>query len=147
MTRQTQFAMVSTAILTAAMSTAVAGELRVDVSGVRSDAGRLMLDVYASEEKYKANAGNGNGDYRIDVAARAGSVRAIIPNVAPGKYGVTAIHDENANGKLDTNFLGIPREGVGASNDAKGSFGPPAFADMIVTLGESPVTIVINLDY
>jgi hypothetical protein len=34
---------------------------------------------------------------------------------------------ENSNGKLDTNFVGIPREGVGASNDAKGHFGPPKF--------------------
>jgi uncharacterized protein (DUF2141 family) len=37
------------------------------------------------------------------------------------------MHDENNNGKLDVNFLGIPTEGVGASNDAKAMFGPPTF--------------------
>jgi hypothetical protein len=36
---------------------------------------------------------------------------------------------KNSNGKLDRNFMGSPKEGVGASNDAKGSFGPPKFAD------------------
>jgi uncharacterized protein (DUF2141 family) len=47
--------------------------------------------------------------------------------VAPGTYAVSVFHDENSNGKLDTNFMGIPREGVGASNDAKGHLGPPKF--------------------
>jgi len=47
-----------------------------------------------------------------------------IPRRRVGKYAVSVFHDENSNGKLDTNFLGIPREGVGASNNAKGHFGP-----------------------
>jgi len=42
-------------------------------------------------------------------------------------YAVSVFHDENYNGKLDTNLLGIPREGVGASNDARGNFRPPKF--------------------
>jgi uncharacterized protein (DUF2141 family) len=41
------------------------------------------------------------------------------PDVAPGDYAVSAFHDENSDGKLDRNFMGIPKEGVGASNDAK----------------------------
>ena len=47
--------------------------------------------------------------------------------IALGTYAVSVFHDENSNGKLDTNFMGIPREGVGASNDAKGHLGPPKF--------------------
>jgi uncharacterized protein (DUF2141 family) len=47
--------------------------------------------------------------------------------VAPGPYAVSVVHDENSNGRLDTNFIGIPREGAGASNNAKGHFGPPKF--------------------
>jgi len=45
------------------------------------------------------------------------------PGVAAGTYAVSAFHDENSNGKLDRNFMGIPREGVGASNNAKGHLG------------------------
>jgi len=37
------------------------------------------------------------------------------------------VHDENSNGKMDTNFIGMPREGVGASNNAKGHMGPLKF--------------------
>ena len=47
--------------------------------------------------------------------------------VAPGTYAIAVFHDENSNGKLDSNFMRIPREGVGASNAAKGHFGPPKF--------------------
>jgi uncharacterized protein (DUF2141 family) len=49
--------------------------------------------------------------------------------VVPGDYAISAFQDENSNGKLDRNFIGLPKEGVGASNDAKGSFGPPKFDD------------------
>ena len=47
--------------------------------------------------------------------------------IKPGIYAVSVFHDENSNGKLDTSFLGIPREGVGASNGARGHLGPPKF--------------------
>jgi uncharacterized protein (DUF2141 family) len=49
--------------------------------------------------------------------------------VRPGVYGISAYHDENANGKLDTNVLGMPTEDYGASRDARGTFGPPRFED------------------
>ncbi|HSE79985.1 MAG TPA: DUF2141 domain-containing protein [Alphaproteobacteria bacterium] len=126
---------------------AVAAELRVIVNGVRSGEGRIMVDVYASEAKYKANAGKGGGDFRIDVPARPGSITAVIANVATGRFGATVIHDENANGALDTNFLGIPREGVGASNNAKGSLGPPGYSDMQFSVADGGTTITIDLDY
>ena len=126
---------------------AEAAELRVVVNGVRNGDGRIMVDVYATEAKYKASAGKGGGDFRIDLPARPGSVTAVIANATAGRFGATAIHDENANGVLDTNFLGIPREGVGASNDAKGSFGPPNFADMQFSIGDGAMTITIELDY
>ena len=143
----TRVAVGALVVLLGSISAAAAAELQVVINGVRSGDGRLMVDVYSTEEKYKANAGNGNGDYRIDVTARQGSVTAILANVPAGRYGATVIHDENANDKLDTNFLGIPSEGVGASNDAKGSFGPPDFTDMVFAVSDPNGTITINLDY
>lgn len=47
--------------------------------------------------------------------------------LAEGTYAVKAFHDVNDNGKLDTNWMGIPKEPYGFSNDAMGSFGPPSF--------------------
>jgi uncharacterized protein (DUF2141 family) len=49
-------------------------------------------------------------------------------DIASGTYALAVIHDENSNGKLDTNWLGIPTEGYGFSNDAKALLGAPSFA-------------------
>lgn len=49
--------------------------------------------------------------------------------VHDGTYAISSFNDENGNGKLDTNFLGIPKEGTGASNNAPANFGPPKWAD------------------
>jgi len=46
-----------------------------------------------------------------------------------GQYAIKVFHDENANGELDINFLGIPKESYGFSNHARGRFGPPPFAE------------------
>lgn len=50
-------------------------------------------------------------------------------NLDFGTYAIAIYHDENDNGKLDTNFIGIPKEGMGASNNAKAKLGPPKFED------------------
>ena len=46
-----------------------------------------------------------------------------------GVYAVSAFHDINDNKKMDTNFLGIPKEPTGMSNNAKGFMGPPKYKD------------------
>ncbi|MFN4300090.1 MAG: DUF2141 domain-containing protein [Thermaurantimonas sp.] len=48
-------------------------------------------------------------------------------DLTPGNYSVEAFHDQNNNGKLDTNPFGIPREPYGFSNNVRGNFGPPDF--------------------
>jgi uncharacterized protein (DUF2141 family) len=50
-----------------------------------------------------------------------------VPNLTPGKYAVRYYHDENMNGKMETNLVGKPTEGYGFSNNVIGKFGPPAF--------------------
>lgn len=49
--------------------------------------------------------------------------------VPAGTFAASAFHDENQNGKLDTNFVGLPSEEYCASRNARGTFGPPSFED------------------
>lgn len=58
-----------------------------------------------------------------------GRASCLFTNVAPGVYSGGAFHDANDNGKLDSNWIGIPKEGVASSNNAKGRLGPPKFKD------------------
>ena len=64
-----------------------------------------------------------------------------------GRYAAIAFHDENGNGKLDKNFLGVPTEPYGFSNDAQGFLGPPTFDAAAVALGGGNEAIRIALVY
>lgn len=64
---------------------------------------------------------------------------------APGRYAVVVVSDVNGNGKLDTNFLGIPKEPVGASHNPTSRFGPPRFQDAAFDVADSPVELVVHL--
>jgi uncharacterized protein (DUF2141 family) len=64
------------------------------------------------------------------LAAIHGKVALCIFNELPkGVYGISAFHDENKNGKLDTNFVGYPTEEYCASRNARNTFSAPSFSD------------------
>ncbi len=75
------------------------------------------------------------------VKERAQKVSLSLP---PGRYAVSAFHDANSNKKLDKNLLGMPTEKYGFSNNVRGTFGPPALEDQLVTL-QGPMDIKITL--
>ncbi len=58
-----------------------------------------------------------------------GRAMCVFRNIPPGIYGISGFHDENGNGKLDTNFIGMPTEDYCASRNARGVMGPPSFDD------------------
>jgi uncharacterized protein (DUF2141 family) len=64
-----------------------------------------------------------------------------------GEYAVSLFHDENDNKVLDKNFIGIPKEGIGTSNDAKGSFGSSKFEDAKFAVKAGLKTITIHIIY
>jgi uncharacterized protein (DUF2141 family) len=58
-----------------------------------------------------------------------------------------AYHDENGNGRLDKNVLGVPTEGTAFSRDAKGHFGPPSFNDAAFSAGAGKTVLDVKLSY
>ena len=79
------------------------------------------------------------------LAAKAGTVTYTVHDLDPGEYGVRVMHDENDNNELDANFVGMPTEPWGFSNDAVGSFGPPKWQDVKFTVsGDTSITINLN---
>lgn len=114
---------------TGGISQAPSGEnvVRAEISGLRSDRGSVMCSIYASAEGFPKDPAKAVSLTKSPVSN--GQALCEFPGLHPGRYAVSVFHDENGNGKLDSNFLGIPKEGVGASNNAKGRFGPPKFND------------------
>lgn len=66
------------------------------------------------------------------------TVRVVFRDVSKGTYAIKVFHDVNADGRMDTNFIGFPKESYGFSNDAMGRFGPPAFEQAAFTVGDRP---------
>ena len=76
----------------------------------------------------------------------AGQTKILLPDVPPGDYVLMVHHDENNNGKLDKNFIGIPREPVGFSNGYTPK-GPPSYRRALLAINESknlPVPITLR---
>jgi uncharacterized protein (DUF2141 family) len=99
--------------------------IHVEIGGFRNDKGQVVCSIYSSADGFPKI-----GDKAVTIVKSPitnGHAVCEFPGLKPGTYAVSVFHDENSNGKLDTNFMGMPREGVGASNNAKGHFGPPKF--------------------
>lgn len=71
----------------------------------------------------------------------------VFKNVPPGIWAIAAFHDENKNGKFDTNWLGIPKEGWGTSRDARARIGAPKFNDAKFTVQGGDLTFKIKMTY
>ena len=124
----------------------LAADLAVEVQGIRSGDGRLFVAVHTPETKDSFPAGTGTF-VAFQQRAHAGTLRFVLRDLPPGTYAVNAFHDENDNGELDTNLLGIPSEGFGFANDPDASFGPPDFEDAAVSLGDTSRAAVMTLHY
>jgi uncharacterized protein (DUF2141 family) len=79
--------------------------------------------------------------------SETGTVMVTIKDIPPGVYAAQAFQDANNTGVLDRNWLGLPREGIGFSNNAPMRFGPPRFADAAFTLGFGDAAISFRLIY
>jgi uncharacterized protein (DUF2141 family) len=116
--------------------------LEVEVLDVSSSEGDVLVAVYTEEETFLEF----EHVYRAEGApASKGKTRVVITDLPLGEYALAIFHDENANEKLDTNFLGIPKEPLGFSNAKLKAFGPPGFKECVVNLQKNMV-IQITLE-
>ena len=119
-----------------------AAELTVEIAGVKDARGYVLVGLYDTKKGFA-------GDDRMAgayVRARAGRITVAFTGLKPGRYVIAAFHDADRDGKLGRNFLGIPREGLGFSNDATGFAGPPAFEKAAFSI-PGKRRIIIRLNY
>ena len=116
--------------------------LVLDVGNVRNGAGRVHVDLCVEREFLKDGC-----PLTIEVPAKAGVTMLTMRGIPPGRYAVQLFHDENGNGKVDRGLFGIPKEGVGFSNDAPIRLGPPKFADAAIAIVPGSQRIAIRMRY
>lgn len=120
-------------------------QIRVEIVGFRNDKGQVLCALFSSAGDFPKRADKAVAQSTSIITNRHAVCE--FPRVTPGTYAVSVIHDQNSNGKLDTNFMGIPREGVGASNDAKGHFGPPKFDAAAFRFSGGRLELKITISY
>src|ERR1700732_1085459 len=119
--------------------------IHVEISGLRSDKGQMLCALFSSADAFPTKADKAVARLTAKIAER--QAVCDFTRVAPGSYAVSVVHDENSNGKLDRNFIGMPREGVGASNDAKGHMGPPKFGAASFPYRGGHLELKIHIQY
>lgn len=121
------------------------GTLRLKITHLRNDRGKVNLSLYQSSKGYPSDSKKAFKNIRADI--RQGNCEITFVDLPRAEYAVSLMHDENGNGKMDTGFLGIPKEGYGASNDAKVVLGPPKYADARFLLDKPEVSMEIRVRY
>ena len=112
------------------------------VSNVRNSKGLVHVDICPEAYFLKENC-----NWSASGAAHAGVTVLTVQNLPPGYYAAQAFHDENSNKKVDRALFGIPKEGVGFSNDARISLGPPKWSDAMFKFDGKAQTIQLRMRY
>ncbi|MCU0450258.1 MAG: DUF2141 domain-containing protein [Bernardetiaceae bacterium] len=121
------------------------GKLVVEVNGLRNDKGEVLISLFKGKDGFPGKADKAVQKAKAIITGK----KAVITfnNVPPGEYALSLMHDEDGDGKLATNMLGIPKEGYAASNNAKNSFGPPKYEDAKFNLEGSEKKLQVNMNY
>jgi uncharacterized protein (DUF2141 family) len=115
--------------------------IQIAVSNVRNDRGHVRVELCTEKQFMKDCTFSG------EAPAHVGTVIVTIRDVPAGRYAAQVSHDENDNHQVDRGWFGIPKEGVGFSNNAKIRMGPPRFAEAAFDHGGMPQRIALGLIY
>ena len=121
-------------------------EIVVRVSNLRSDAGNVVAELYPDDP---ANflKGRARIERAFQPAVAQGTVDVCLTAPEPGTYAVAVYHDENANVKFDKNWIGLPVEGYGISNNPKIFLSAPAFDEAKFEAFDGLTVIDIKVSY
>ncbi|MFK7905986.1 MAG: DUF2141 domain-containing protein [Chitinophagales bacterium] len=118
-------------------------ELKVKITNIKHDKGKILAAIYSSKEDFLTTP----LQYRAsEIEAGKTSVEIIFEGLEANEYAISIFHDENGNGILDKNMLGIPKEPFGFSNNARAKFSAPSFEDCMVGLTSSESTSTIAIE-
>ncbi len=118
--------------------------LTIEITNIKTEKGTTLLSLYDGEKGFPYQ--NTNSIKQLVLQPAQGKAMVVVRDLPPGEYAFALFHDADGNGKLSTNFLGIPKEGYAFSNNAFNRFGVPKYKDASFTL-RSNVFQKITLHY
>jgi len=120
------------------------GGFIVEVNGFQSSKGIAMITLYDTKDKYDNEI---NAFREAQILNNESRAVWTVNDLPSGEYAIKMYYDENDNGIMDTNFLGIPKEGFGFSNNAEAELSPPSFEKTMFKINDGVVKQTIQLTY
>lgn len=111
-------------------------QLTIHVQNIKSLKGEIIIGVFNTDKDFLKD-GVAIKNYTITVDKATETI--VIKDLPKGEYAVSLYHDENSDKECNRNFLGIPKEGYGFSNNVKPKFSAPSYEDCKFTLAENKV--------
>lgn len=128
-------------LMVLAFAPAGTSKLIVEVNNIKNLSGKPVIVGVFDKNGFPTV-----GKAKYEKSIKANSNKILFEFEIPdGDYAIAVSHDLNANGKLDMNFLGIPKEPYGFSNNYKPSLSAPKFEDCRFTLSGSEKKLTISL--
>jgi uncharacterized protein (DUF2141 family) len=120
--------------------------MHVKILNIRNSTGAVACALFESPVGFPTEFLHSAANIMV-IKIRDTQARCDFEDIAPGTYALAVIHDENMNGKLDNNWLGIPAEGYGFSNDATALLGAPSFSAASFKYEGQNLNLTIKLNY
>lgn len=131
---------------TAVLAQNATAHLEVVVPQMRNAQGALGCQLFSSPDGFPKKGERALQAVMAPISD--GQARCRFQPVPAGTYAVSVVHDENGNQKLDSNFMGVPSEGYGVSNNKTYAMSEPRWDESRFDLGPGETRqITIRLRY
>ncbi|MGJ3234931.1 DUF2141 domain-containing protein [Marivirga sp.] len=119
--------------------------LELEIGEFRNTKGHLLVSVFDNSDDFPDNEQYALVNKKVKVTQKKHTI--LIEDLPEGEYAVVFLHDENGNEEMDTNFVGVPTEGYGASNDAVNTFSAPKYKDAKFLLEGEKKSLKLKIFY
>jgi uncharacterized protein (DUF2141 family) len=119
--------------------------LKIEITNLRNNNGFVLVSLFKEKEGFPDNSEKAVKKLKLGISNKKASI--ILKDITPGIYAIAILHDENNDQKMNSNSLGIPKEGYGFSNNVFGVFGPPSFRKASFTYSGKYTAITIKTKY
>ena len=117
------------------------GTIIVEITGIEDKGGVMTIGLFKETDEFLEIPSFGD---EISIKDES-TISVKLENIPFGTYAISIFHDLNENGELDSNFMGIPKEPIGFSNNHFPQFGPPKFKKAAFQLDKSELNMTINM--
>ncbi len=114
--------------------------LKVTINNLRNNKGHLLISIFKDGVGYPDKPEKSFKRAKLTISNK--TVVFDFAGLPTGNYAIAILHDENDDMKMNTNFLGLPKEGYGFSNNVMGTFGPPGYSKASFSYTASTATTI-----